>query len=67
MSGLRPFEVHLPLCFRVLASSEEDAVRAVAEELCTPIADAVERLHETNARLAGWRVHGDGFVQEIEP
>ena len=67
MSGLRPFEVHLPLRLRVLAGSEEDAVRVVAEELCEPIADAVERLHATNARLAGWCVHGDGFVEEIEP
>jgi hypothetical protein len=66
LTRLRQFEVHIRLRLRVLAEDEEQAARILAEDVADPIAATVQELHVTNARLTGWSLQADDFVEELE-
>jgi hypothetical protein len=66
VTRLRRYEVHVRLRLRVIAEDEEQAARTVAEDVAAPIVETVQELHATNARLAGWSLHADDVVEELE-
>jgi succinyl-CoA synthetase alpha subunit len=66
MTRLRRYEVHVRLRLRVIAEDEEQAAQVVAEDVATPIVATVQGLHAMNARLAGWSLHADDVVEELE-
>jgi hypothetical protein len=66
LTRLRRYEVHVRLRLRVIAEDEEQAARMVAEEVADPLVATVQELHAMNARLAGWSLHADDVVEELE-
>ncbi len=65
VTRLRRYEVQVRLRLRVLAEDEEQAARIVAEDIADPIAETVQELHVTNARVSGWSLHADDVVEEL--
>jgi hypothetical protein len=65
LTRLRHYEVQVRLRLRVLAEDEEQVARIVAEDIADPIAETVQELHATNARLSGWSLHADDVVEEL--
>ncbi len=65
VTRLRQYEVHVRLRVRVIAEDEEQAARIVGEDVADPIAETVQELHVTNARLTGWSLHADDVVEEL--
>ena len=66
MTRLRRYEVHVRLRLRVIADDEEQAAQIVADDVADPVAELVQELHATNARLAGWSLYADDVVEELE-
>lgn len=66
MSKLPLYEVEVRLRLRLIAADEDEATRIVAEEITGPIGETIDGLHETNVRLAAWRLHADDVVEEID-
>jgi hypothetical protein len=66
LTRLRRYEVHVRLRLRVIAEDEEQAARMVAEDVADPLVATVQELHAMNARLAGWSLHADDVVEELE-
>jgi hypothetical protein len=66
MRTARSYEVQVRLRLRVLAGDEDEATAAVSAEVAERLTPLLEELHASDPRFAGFCVHADELVEELE-
>jgi hypothetical protein len=66
MKNPKVYEVQVRLRLRVLASDEDEAAQVVSTDVVDELVPVLDELHGANPRLAGWCVHADELVEELD-
>ena len=66
MRTAKPYEVQVRLRLRVLAADEDEATCVVSSDVADHVTELLDGLHASNPRLAGFCVHADELVEELD-
>jgi 5-carboxymethyl-2-hydroxymuconate isomerase len=66
MRMAKSYEVQVRVRLRVLAGDEDEATRAVSAEVVEQLAPLLEELHSSDPRFAGFSLHADELVDELD-
>jgi hypothetical protein len=62
----KSYEVQVRVRLRVLACDEDEATTAVSAEVVERLTALLEELHGSDPRFAGFRLHADELVDELD-
>lgn len=66
MRKAKAYEVPVRLRLRVLAGDEDEATQVVSTDVIERLTALLDELHAENPRLAGFCVHADELVDELQ-